>query len=514
MTGDDVYFQRAEKELLNVCNFQDWNPSHFLDVAEMTLGVSIGYDWLFHQLPAESRNIIEQAIIKKALLPSLNDKYNWYLEAKHNWNQVCNAGITFGALAVYEQDTVLCKKLIDRAIQSIKLPMLEYAPDGAYPEGYSYWQYGTTFNILLLDVLEKIYGTDFKLSSSKGFMDTAAYFQHMTGASGNSFNYADCGKEFKLTPAIFWFAWKRKDPSLLWVEKGFIQSQYADSYLTNRLLPSVLIWGIKTDMESVNSPHELMWIGGGTTPVFSARSSWGDPDAIFVGFKGGTASSNHAHMDAGSFVMEADGIRWAIDLGMQDYESLESRKLHIWKNNQESDRWKVFRYNNYVHNTLTINDKLHDVTGHASFISYKNDIDYVSATGDLSSIFKDDLKSCMREIAIVNKEYVQVKDKVSILNDKQAILRWTMLTKAHVKDIYDNRLILEQDGKLLLIEFTGELPVKIKTWDTQSPNEYDAPNTGTILVGFESNIPAGMEVEFKAFLRPVSLVNNPINIKN
>ena len=35
ITGDEIYFQRAEEELLTVCRFSDWNPSHFLDVAEM-----------------------------------------------------------------------------------------------------------------------------------------------------------------------------------------------------------------------------------------------------------------------------------------------------------------------------------------------------------------------------------------------------------------------------------------------------------------------------------------------
>src|SRR5688572_2864607 len=50
MTGDIKYFQRAEKEMLTISAFSDWNPSHFLDVAEMTMAMAIGYDWLFHQL--------------------------------------------------------------------------------------------------------------------------------------------------------------------------------------------------------------------------------------------------------------------------------------------------------------------------------------------------------------------------------------------------------------------------------------------------------------------------------
>ncbi|MEY4660164.1 MAG: hypothetical protein RLZZ42_116, partial [Bacteroidota bacterium] len=46
-TKDDRFFVRAEKELLDISAFSDWNPSHFLDVAEMTMAAAIGYDWLY-----------------------------------------------------------------------------------------------------------------------------------------------------------------------------------------------------------------------------------------------------------------------------------------------------------------------------------------------------------------------------------------------------------------------------------------------------------------------------------
>ncbi len=49
LTGDQKYAARGEKEMLAVAAFTDWNPSHFLDVAEMTFALAIGYDWLFHE---------------------------------------------------------------------------------------------------------------------------------------------------------------------------------------------------------------------------------------------------------------------------------------------------------------------------------------------------------------------------------------------------------------------------------------------------------------------------------
>ncbi len=214
LTNDKKYFERAEKELLKVAQFSDWNPSHFLDVAEMTMGVAIGYDWLYDDLSLSSRNIIKEAILKKGIEPSLEAKSNSWLKATHNWNQVCNAGMTYGALAIYEDKPELASQIIDRAIGSIKLPMEDYKPDGAYGEGYGYWGYGTSFNLMFLSAIEKAFGSDFGLSNTEGFFKTATYLQNMVGSTGKTFNYSDAGSgNGGLNPAMFWFAKKTKNNS-------------------------------------------------------------------------------------------------------------------------------------------------------------------------------------------------------------------------------------------------------------------------------------------------------------
>src|SRR5690606_32910983 len=108
-------------------------------------------------------------------------------------------------------------------------------------------------------------------------------------------------------------------------------------------------------------PKLRMWVGQGEAPVALMRSSWTDKNGIFLGFKGGSASTNHAHMDIGSFVMEAEGRRWSLDPGMQSYGALEARGLSVFGKGQNADRWKIFRMTNYVHSTLTINGELQKV---------------------------------------------------------------------------------------------------------------------------------------------------------
>ena len=263
MTSDAKYLECAEKELLAVSAFSDWNPSHFLDVAEMTMAVSIGYDWLYKELPEESRKLIKEAILEKGLKPSLEPKNNSWLTASHNWNQVCNAGMTFGALAVFDEERKLAVSLIDRAVSSIKLPMEDYNPDGAYPEGYGYWGYGTSFNIMFLSAIEKAFGNDKGLVINKGFFKTAGYLENMTGPTGNSFNYSDAGSGGTLDPAMFWFANRLSDPSLLWSEKYMLLNKRLPN---DRLLPAIMIWSAGMNLSEITPPEKTVWVGQGKTP--------------------------------------------------------------------------------------------------------------------------------------------------------------------------------------------------------------------------------------------------------
>lgn len=509
-TGKATYQQRAEKEMLAIAAFSDWNPSHFLDVAEMTMAMAIGYDWLYDQLSPASRTAIKEAILKKGIEPSLDPKYNSWLKVEHNWNQVCNAGMTYGAMAIYEDQPDLAKQVINRAIETIVLPMADYAPNGAYPEGYGYWGYGTSFNVMFISAVEKLFGKDFGLSQKPGFLQTAAYLENMTGPSGRPFNYSDAGGGGGLQPAMFWFANKQKDPSLLWVEKSRLLNSQPQSLVGDRLLPAIMLWGAGTHMDKITPPPSGSWVGKGKNPVALMRTSWTDPAAIFVGMKGGSVSVNHAHMDIGSFVMEADGVRWAMDFGMQDYESLESKGIKLFGRTQDAQRWTVFRYSNLVHNTLTVNNKHQLVEGYAPITASSVAPAFMHAVTDISAVYKGALAKANRGIAIVNKAYVVVQDEVETLNEETTI-RWTLLTPATVTITGNNQVTLTKEGKKLVLEVSAPGKLTMKTWSTDPPNTYDAPNPGTTLTGFELTLPANTKATITVALKPEKAAGKPID---
>ncbi|MEI7503189.1 MAG: heparinase II/III family protein [Paludibacter sp.] len=525
MTGNKAYAKAAEKVMLDMSKFNDWNPSHFLDVAEMTAGLAIGYDWLYDELPASSKEIIARAIQKMGLEEAKDETKCWWLRVDMNWNQVCNAGISLGALALFENDPAGSTALLNRALQSIKLPMDVYQNNGAYPEGYSYWIFGTANNVLLLDMFEKAFKSDFGLCEMPGFMETAAFEQQMEGPKtaqylipfeksienenfnmvSQSFSFGDARINTGVLSPMYWFAAKSNNWSLLWNEVSKLKRELENNpegLTKDYTLPFLLVWGYKINLKEITVPNDKMYVGQCKGAMSVMRTSWDAATAIYLGVKAGTETHSHAHMDAGSFVMDANGVRWAMDFGSQNYESLESKGIDLFKMTQESPRWDVFRLNNLAHNTLTFNNKKHWIAGVSTIENPIEKEGLMSVKTDISSFFPTDAKKVERTFSIIDNKYVQIQDRI-VTAEKQDTIRWNMLTTAIPKIKNNKTILLKQNGKELLLTMEGDATIHAKTWTTESTKSYDASNKGTVFVGFEIIIPVNSDRVFSAQLKPL-----------
>ena len=50
ITRDEKYAIRLRDELLNVTSFETWHPQHTLDSATASMGVAIGFEWVYDYL--------------------------------------------------------------------------------------------------------------------------------------------------------------------------------------------------------------------------------------------------------------------------------------------------------------------------------------------------------------------------------------------------------------------------------------------------------------------------------
>ncbi|MBI5381129.1 MAG: heparinase II/III family protein, partial [Opitutae bacterium] len=507
LTGDAHYLERARAELLAVVAFTDWNPKHFLDVAEMTAAVAIGYDWFYPALDAETRQTLRTALVEKGLKPGLVS--NSWSRGTNNWNQVCNAGLTLGALAVYEDEPALAGKIVAQAVRTVPLSMAEFAPDGAYPEGPGYWGYGTSFNVLLIAALESTLGTDFGLAAQPGFLATADYFLHVAGPTGLYFNYSDCGTRSGMAPAMAWFAARRHAPYLLWTEFAKLQeNSNGGGRGPDRLFPLMLLWQPALPANPP-TPPALSWTGRGHTPVALHRSSW-EPTATFIALKGGTPAASHAHMDIGGFVMDADGVRWAEDLGMQDYTSLEAKGIDLWGRKQNSARWKVFRLGQLSHNILVVDGQQQLLAGKAEIVTARAGRTVIDST----TVYAGQLAQARRGAELRADRTVVLQDEIAAPGDKTVIVRWGMVTSAEVKLAADGQALLTKAGKQLTFRVLAPAGAELKIYPTDPPPaDTDARNPGTRMLGFEVKVPAGASQRIAVQLVPGSASASPAELR-
>ena len=498
MTGEERYAARAEQEMIAVSNFEDWNPSHFLDVGEMVMALAIGYDWLNGYLKPETKTLARKAIIEKGFDAAKNTKQAWFYNSKTNWNSVCNGGLVYGALALFDEEPEIAKSIIEKCMETNPKAMIGYGPDGGYPEGFGYWGYGTSFQVMLIAALESALGTDLGLSQAPGFMQSARFMQYMTAPGGDSYCFSDSPVEAECNMMMFWFAKQNKDLSLLWLERQYIEKPDV-KFAEDRLLPFLMVYVSQLDLNKVKAPSKNFWFSRGDTPVFIYRGGWNSKDDAYLGVKGGSPSTSHAHMDAGSFVYEKNGVRWGMDLGMQTYITLESKGVDLWNQSQNGQRWDVFRLSNIAHNTLTINGERHLVNSFAPITKTFESNNCKGAKIDMTTVFASSIDKAIRTVTLDKKDNLSVVDNIET-GQKPALITWIMVTPANARIIGKNSIELEKDGQKMLLRVSAPQNVEMKTWSNEPPHDYDFKNPGTIRVGFETNVPESSKTQLKVEL--------------
>ncbi len=417
LTGDKRFADRAIREMLTAADFPDWNPSHFLDTAEMTHALAVGYDWLYAIMTPEQRQKIREAIVEKGLKEGekVYRKGTWWTKTPWNWNQVCNGGMTIGALAIADEEPQLSEYIITQAVESLPRAMVNYAPDGDWAEGPGYWSYATHYTVYMLAALETALGTDFGLSKQPGFDRAGDFRIHVIGPTGRAFNFADGGDRVGSAPIMLWLATKFQKPIYAWHEL----------YRVGRAESPLHLWWYFKPEANLDQEPTSRWFRN--SDVVMMRTDWSD-QAIYVGFKGGDNSVNHSHLELGSFVLDGLGQRWVLDLGPDDYNL---------PGYFGSKRWTYYRLGTEGQNTLLFDGQNQNPRAKAPVIAFYDSGNRKHAVVDLTAAYNTDSKSAsasgsvQRGIAILGKDWVLVQDEIK--GHTGQTVQWQVHTGAKVQ---------------------------------------------------------------------------------
>ncbi|MCP1381254.1 DUF4962 domain-containing protein [Runella salmonicolor] len=431
LTNDKKYLTAALTNLKAVCAFSDWNPSHFLDVAEMLHGVAIGYDWLYADLSQADRDVLREGI-KKHGLAEYRKRYatEWWSKAENNWNQVCNGGLIVGALAVAETDPTYARDFVPLALQNMPVALKNYAPDGLWYEGPAYWSYATEYLVYGMAALQSALGTMGDLEKSAGLDKTGLVPMICTSPNYGFLNFADAGENSKsdASKAFFYLAKIYNNANI---------SNYAHEVIKSRSL--------------LAQPHHVLWYQAPTTStptrdldsyfkgkveVVTMRSAWNDPNALWLGVKGGVNSSEHSHLDLGNFELEAGGVRWARDLGSDDYNL-----PGYWTMGVGGQRWAYYRLNSFSHNVPLLGNKNQYELAKANFIETNLNTATPSAVLDLTEAYRDFSSKSTRKISMIETRKAFLIEDTHKLT-KNTEVAWGMTTANQIELLKGGKAIL------------------------------------------------------------------------
>jgi hypothetical protein len=498
ITKEERFAARAWQELEAAARFPDWNPKHFLDVGEMTCGFALGYDWFFDYWNAGQKQIIKSAIMEKGLSRALlayeglstRDK-GWWINVTHNWNQVCNGGIGVGALAIADEEPGLSGAILKHVLANLPTAMQHFAPDGAWNEGLGYWNYATRYNVAIIASLRSALGEDFGLSAIEGFSNTGLFPVYLNSPINRSFNYADGGDEGIKGAQLFWFAKIFRQP---FVAEYLYKFKPADPY--------ALIWYDATLSKTTASlPPDAYFRDA---EVVSMRSRWNDSSAVFVAFKAGDNKANHSHLDLGSFVLDALGERWILDLGKDNYNV-----PGYFNAGRNGKRWTYYRNRAEGHNTLVIRPSQEadqDPLAATKVTDFSSGVDAAYGIMDLAPAYAAAATTVTRGVALVREQgAVVVQDH--IINRGPADVYWFAHTRATAKPSADKRsVVLSQHGKQYVATLLSPAKARFEIVPAAplpgSPHpEQNNPNQG--IQKLSIHIPAVKETRVVVVFHPV-----------
>ena len=468
ITQEEKYAQRAYLEMYASACFKDWNPYHFLDVGEMATAMGIGYDWLYNWMDENQRRFIRNAIVSKGIYPIIEDfddvprkrSWNWRGALADNWRLVISGIGSCAAMSVVDelegQDLINAQRAMEQCLIDTRRALSLFSPLGAYEEGPTYWVYTMKYYTLTILALKTGLGNMLGYDDIPGLKFTNKYLMAING-SVNVFNYHDSAANKAIIPPHMMYiadyfgnvteAKRRLDLIMNTDEQG-AEYAYSDMYLYSPKL--------KAAQSVTGELDEYLPI----TEIAAMRSGW-DKNDTYVGFHcdDPISGEGHDHMDAGTFVMDAMGENFFMDLGADDYNI--------------PNYLQSYRVRAEGHNTVIFNpdaDYAQKYGGTAKIVKteFKNKGGF--AIGDMTKAYKDDigLTSFKRGVKLdSDRNRVIVQDEIKL--DKAAEIYWFAHTTADIEISDDKKsAVLTKNGKKLLAKIINGENAEFSVMDAKS----------------------------------------------
>ena len=343
MTGDKRYAEKLREALIHYAGLTRWAgdahhdpPWHSeLNTARFCYGYAVGYDSIYDVLSVDERETIAEAMVRLGILPTLED---WILGDKrihaldsmgHNWWSVCvsMAGLAALSLLGDEPQAPLWIQRVSEAFPEwftyqgnvLQNKTANFDDKGAFYESVSYANYALSEYLLFRLAYTNVFGhppaPDIPLLKTAG--DFFVHTCYPTSDGILSVNFGDSNLNATGARTL-----------RLLLANGYDAPEYhwylnrTDSGLGDPVgLVYYTLRPRQSPPEELAQPMLYPDIGWAIL-----RSSWND-DATMLAIKSSYAW-NHAHPDAGSFILFHKGKPLIIDSGNCSYNRREYTRYY------------------------------------------------------------------------------------------------------------------------------------------------------------------------------------------
>lgn len=520
-------YKDAEKEVSNgkkraariisildtLSKFKDWNPSHFLDVGEMSYVFGLGYDWTYDAMTNSQREKYADILIKKGI-----EVGNQYLKSypgqqryKNNWSAVNFSGIGVASIAVYEKDPELCSKQIADASRFIPVFINQMAPEGGFSEGLTYWNLSWRFITYLTSSMKNTFGDDYGITDTDGAKQSILFPIYMKSPISSAENFYT----YNFGDTII--SGKGIDASLIWMCDNYMadgnflntsniitwykttytkRDRYSEANAQEMLwFPSLLSkcgsklkapskvtdadlkkWGLSENKtffytnkitDKMLAKYELISDGvsfgkGERVNIITYGGSFTDKNSVYFATKDSNTNSAHRDMDAGSFIYDALGTRWVTDWGKTQYDN---------------NRYKYYVKRAEGHSTIVINpgsqedqnNSLEDGVSGTSVIS-KKDTKLNSKGGTIIYDMSNSYNVKKKKDGTLSRNKNSVKRGFKLLESGKRLLIQDEIKLDDASDIYwflqtdinSSGFDISKDGKSVIMTKTNVDGKKVK----------------------------------------------------
>ncbi|MCX6236400.1 MAG: heparinase II/III family protein [Bacteroidia bacterium] len=345
MTGDNRFAERIKQVLVNAISQESWEGQDLLQrtppwkgglgTAHTSFFVAIGYDCAYNYLTSAERKQIAEGIVKVGIKSAMNDwlkpetNIHTFDTMGHNWWSACVDMAGFAALAV--KDEIPEAQKWAEEISEISVEWFNFSGnvmdnkpvsfdrDGGFYESINYASFGFSQYLLFRYAFQNVL-PEVKLPEVPAMEKMADFFIQTTyyskeGPMSVNFGDSNVRRNGNACVVLLWNLGFHKDRYAWYLQKTErgtdkegLEMDSPQGLILHPYLPQ------PKDFKLPDLPESKLFSDMGWATL---RDSWKD-DATMLGIKCGT-TWNHAHADAGSFILFHKGKNLIIDSGNSSY---------------------------------------------------------------------------------------------------------------------------------------------------------------------------------------------------